>query len=118
MHRNPYLVVTWGEEVFRGTLESLDLEYKLFKPDGTPLRVIASLGLKEWVTPDHRVLMEDASSPDITHERTMIGRDRLDLMANQIYDTLASYLDVARANGMSRFRKVQTGKNINFTQLN
>src|SRR3546814_16228187 len=28
MHRNPYLVVTWGEEVFRGTLESLDLEYK------------------------------------------------------------------------------------------
>src|SRR5690554_4133101 len=28
MHRNPYLVITWGEEVFRGTLESLNLQYK------------------------------------------------------------------------------------------
>ncbi|HEY9560201.1 MAG TPA: LysM peptidoglycan-binding domain-containing protein [Anseongella sp.] len=117
MHRNPYLVVTWGEEVFRGTLESLDLEYKLFKPDGTPLRVIASLGLKEWVNPDHRVLMEDASSPDITHERTMTGSDRLDLMAHQIYDTPAYYLDVARANGLDSFRKVKTGKNIHFPPL-
>src|SRR3546814_19076498 len=25
MHRNPYLVVTWGEEVFRGTMESLEI---------------------------------------------------------------------------------------------
>lgn len=117
MHRNPYLVITWGEQVFKGTLESLDLQYKLFKPDGTPLRVLASLSLKEWVNPEHRVLLEDASSPDITHQRTFTGSDRLDLMAHSIYDAPAWYLDVARANGLNGFRKIETGKNLQFPPL-
>lgn len=117
IHRNPYLVITWGEEVFRGTLESLDLEYKLFKPDGTPLRVVASLSMKEWVNPEHRVLLEDASSPDITHERTFTGSDRLDLMAHRIYDTPAYYLDVARANGLNGFRDIGPGTVLSFPPL-
>lgn len=117
MHRNPYLVITWGEEVFRGTLESLNLQYKLFKPDGTPLRVLASLSMKEWVNPEHRVLLEDASSPDITHERVFGGGDRLDLMAHKIYDTPDYYLDVARANGLAGFRQIKAGTTLQFPPL-
>lgn len=117
IHRNPYLIVTWGEAVFRGTLESLDLEYKLFKPDGTPLRVVASLSMKEWVSHEHRVLMEDASSPDISHERRFTGSDRLDLMAHKIYNTPAYYLDVARVNGLNGFRNIETGSSIHFPPL-
>lgn len=117
IHRNPYLVITWGETVFRGTLESLDLQYKLFKPDGTPLRVIASLSMKEWVNPEHRVLMEDAASPDMTHERVFTGSDRLDLMAHKIYDSPAYYLDVARANGLTGFRNIKAGTTLQFPPL-
>ena len=113
IHRNPYLVITWGEEVFKGTLESLDLEYKLFKPEGTPLRVIAKLSLKEWVDPEHRILIEDPSSPDITHQRTFTGSDRLDLMVHKIYDTPRYYIDVAGANGLNSFRSIQPGKTLN-----
>ncbi len=118
IHRNHYLKISWGQKaVFKGTLVSLDLNYKLFKSDGTPLRVIAKLQLKEWVDPDQRIRLEDASSPDITHQRTYSQSDRFDLMVNNIYDTPDYYLDVARANNFNSFRRIRTGEKINFPPL-
>jgi len=118
IHRNQYLKISWGErQFFKGTLVSLDLNYKLFKPDGSPLRVIAKLRLKEWVDPEQRIREEDASSPDITHQRTYSESDRFDLMVNKIYNTPDYYLDVAKANNLDSFRKIRVGRKINFPPL-
>lgn len=115
IHRNQYLKISWGQrDVFKGTLVSLDLNYKLFKPDGTPLRVIAKLKLKEWVDPEQRIREEDASSPDITHQRTFSDSDRFDLMVNKIYNMPDYYLDVAKANMLNSFRRIKIGEIINF----
>ena len=88
---------------------SLDLNYKLFKPDGSPLRVIAKLRLRESVDPEQRVAEEDAASPDITHQRVFGGSDRFALMTNRIYNDQSFYLDVAAANQLNSFRKIAIG---------
>jgi hypothetical protein len=117
IHRNQCLMITWGERIFKGILLSLDLNYKLFKPDGSPLRVIAKLSLRESVDPEQRIAEEDASSPDITHERLFGGSDRFALLTNSIYNDQSFYLDVAAANELNSFRKIAIGTKIKFPPL-
>lgn len=117
-HRNAYLIVSWGNrEVFKGSLVSLDLNYKLFKPDGTPLRVIAKVKLRAWVSDEERTHAEGMQSPDITHERVFKASDKFTLMGYRIYNDSKYYIDVAKANGLSGFRKMTIGSKIQFPPL-
>jgi hypothetical protein len=118
IHRNPYLVVSWGtRDVFKGSLTSLDLNYKLFKPDGTPLRVIASVKLRAWVAPEERIRSESLQSPDITHERIFKASDKFPLMGHRIYNDSRYYLDVAKANKVNSFRRIEVGRKLKFPPL-
>jgi len=117
-HRNYYLKVAWGErDIFKGSLVSLHLDYKLFKPDGTPLRVIAKVRLRAWVTDEERNRESNLESPDITHARTVRDDDRFALMGYQIYNDPTYYLDVAKANKLQSFRRVPLGTSIKFPPL-
>jgi hypothetical protein len=117
-HRNPYLIVSWGNRTpFKGTLASLDLNYKLFKPDGTPLRVIAKVRLRAWVSDEERTHEEGLESPDITHERIYKASDKLALMGYRIYNDSRYYMDIAKANGLNSFRKVQVGRKLKFPPI-
>lgn len=118
IHRNYYLKVAWGDkEIFKGSLVSLNLNYKLFKSDGTPLRVVARIHLLGWVTDEERIRQNDLQSPDITHEQTVKGDDRFDLMSYNIYNDTRYYLDVAGANKLNSFRRVEVGTNLKFPPL-
>jgi hypothetical protein len=117
-HRNAYLIVSWGKrDVFKGSLVTLDLNYKLFKPNGTPLRVIAKVQLRAWVSAEERTRTEGKQSPDITHERIFKASDKFPLMGHHIYNDSRYYLDVAKANGLTCFRKVQIGRKIKFPPI-
>ncbi|WP_114782549.1 CIS tube protein [Botryobacter ruber] len=117
-HRNAYLVVSWGErDIFKGSLVSLDLNYKLFAPDGTPLRVIAKVKLRAWVSDEERVRAEGKQSPDITHERIFKASDTFSLMTYRIYDDPRYYLDVAKANNLNSFRKIPVGTKLRFPPI-
>lgn len=117
-HRNYYLKVMWGQrDIFKGSLESLDLTYKLFKPDGTPLRVIASVRLKPWESDAQRVAREGKQSPDITHVRMVTASDRFALMGYTIYKDSNYYIDVARFNKLNSFRRIAIGTKIKFPPL-
>lgn len=118
IHRNAYLVVSWGNrDVFKGSLTSLDLNYKLFKPDGTPLRVIATVRLRAWISDEERTRKDSLQSPDITHERIMKAGDKFALMGYRIYNDSRYYMDVARANGLNSFRKIPVGRALKFPPL-
>lgn len=41
IHSPNYLELAWGKTLFKGRLKSLDIEYTLFNPDGSPLRAKA-----------------------------------------------------------------------------
>jgi hypothetical protein len=113
-HRPNFVALHWGTLLFKGQLTSLDIEYKLFKPDGTPIRAVAKTDFRGYIEDNLRVALENPLSPDITHERTVKSDDRFDLMVSKIYDHPKYYIEAAKANGLTGFRKIPTGTKLFF----
>ncbi len=116
-HRPNYLVISWGTLLFKGTLSEMDITYKLFKPDGTPLRATATAKFKGFVEDNLRVARENNSSPDLTHIRMVKDGDTLPLMTFRIYGDSKYYLEVAKANNITNFRKLTVGRKIFFPPI-
>ncbi|GAB4107763.1 peptidoglycan-binding protein [Echinicola sediminis] len=116
-HKPNYLMITWGSLLFKGYLKEMDIEYKLFRPDGTPIRALATAKIGEFVEEELRTAQENNQSPDMTHFRTVKEGDSLPLMAYQIYGDSRYYLSVAKANKLTNFRKLETGMEIFFPPI-
>lgn len=116
-HKPNYLIISWGTLLFKGTLSEMDITFKLFKPDGTPLRATARAKFKGFVEDDLRVAKENNSSPDLTHIREVKEGDTLPLMTFRIYGDSKYYLEVAKANRIPNFRKLTVGQKIFFPPI-
>jgi nucleoid-associated protein YgaU len=116
-HRPNYLVLSWGALLFKGVLTELNLTFKLFKPDGTPLRASATAKFKGFIEDNLRVAMENNSSPDLTHVRIVNEGDTLPLMTHRIYGDSKYYLEIAKVNKLGNFRKLRVGQEIFFPPL-
>ncbi len=116
-HKPNYLIVSWGALSFRCLLTSMDIEYKLFKPDGTPLRAVAKVTFKRFIEAEERVARENNQSPDLTHYRVVKAGDTLPMMTYRIYGDPKYYLEVARVNNISNFRKLEVGQELIFPPL-
>lgn len=114
IHRPYFLKIHWGTLLFKCVLTNLDIEYKLFKPDGTPIRAIARCTFKGTVEEDLRKALENKQSPDVTHERLVKEGDKLSLMTHKIYSQQKYLLPVASFNRLDGFRNVKTGTKIYF----
>jgi nucleoid-associated protein YgaU len=116
-HKPNYLIISWGTLLFKGSLSEMDITFKLFKPDGTPLRATANAKFKGFVEDNLRVAMENSSSPDLTHVREVKKGDTLPLMTFRIYGDSRYYLEVAKANRITNFRKLEVGQRIFFPPI-
>ncbi|MGC9354043.1 MAG: CIS tube protein [Mariniphaga sp.] len=116
-HKPNYLIISWGTLLFKGTLSEMDITFKLFKPDGTPLRAVANAKFKGFVEDDLRVAKENNSSPDLTHIREVKEGDTLPLMTFRIYGDSKYYLEVAKVNRITNFRKLTVGQKIFFPPI-
>jgi hypothetical protein len=116
-HRPNYLKIVWGTLLKKGVLISMDIEYKLFKPDGTPIRAIAKCTFRGTVSEELRLVQENKKSSDITHERRITASDKLSLMTHRIYNNQNYYTDVAAFNRFDGFRKIQTGTKVHFPKI-
>jgi hypothetical protein len=114
IHQPRFFKLIWGVTVFKGRLSALSITFKLFKPDGTPVRAMAKANFKGSVEENLRVLKEKSQSPDLTHKRQVKAGDNLPFMCFKIYEDPRYYLQVARANGITNFRKLEIGSFINF----
>jgi hypothetical protein len=118
IHRPNYLKVAWGTlQVKRCVLKSASIAYKLFKPDGTPLRAVISATFVDAVEDQTRVALAQDSSPDLTHLRVLRAGDTLAALCGQIYGEPALYLKVARANGLDGVRHLPAGTRVRFPPL-
>jgi len=119
IHRPNYIKICWGSKdgLFKGILKSLSIDYKLFKPDGRPLRAEVGLVLESTESIKETLRREDNQSPDITHKRTVRAGDRFDLMVDEVYEDQEYYLDVAKANNLLSFRDIPIGQPIYFPPL-
>jgi nucleoid-associated protein YgaU len=116
-HKPNYLIISWGSLLFKGSLTEMDIEFKLFKPDGTPIRALAKAKFQGFVEDDLRAARENNKSPDLTHLRIVKEGDTLPLMSYRIYGDSKYYLEVAKANKIINFRKLKTGQEIFFPPI-
>ena len=116
-HRPWYLMLLWGTLIFKGVLTSMDIEYRLFGPDGTPLRAIAKCSFKGSITDGQRLRADNLMSPDVTHKRILKSSDKLPLLADHIYTDQRYYIDVAKTNDLDSFRNIKPGTSLQFLPL-
>lgn len=116
-HKNNYLRVVWSYLVFDCVLKDADIAFTLFRSDGRPLRARVTAKFLGFVNDQKRVLADKAQSPDITHYRVVQDKQKLPLLARNIYESNQYYLDVAKANKLVNFRKLKTGQQLYFPPL-
>jgi nucleoid-associated protein YgaU len=116
-HRPPFLILTWGTLLLKCVLTGMTLTYKLFRPDGTPVRAVAKAKFQGLVEDELRVREQNDQSPDLTHVRRVQAGDTLPLMAKRIYGDPKYYLAVARHNQLIDFRSLTIGQRIEFPPL-
>jgi nucleoid-associated protein YgaU len=115
IHRPNYLKVVWGTlQVKRCVLKTASIAYKLFKPDGIPLRAVITAAFADNSDDQTRVALAQDSSPDLTHVRLVKAGDTLPALCYGIYGDPSYYLEVARANGIDDFRRLTPGTRIVF----
>ncbi len=117
IHRPKYLKLLWGELSFNCVLKDLQIDYTLFKPDGTALRALLKATFSEVIEDELRARKMRTNSPDLTHVRYVKEGDTLPLMTFRIYGTPDLYLEVARYNGITSFRKLTPNMKILFPPI-
>ncbi|HEY7809688.1 MAG TPA: hypothetical protein VIA98_04850 [Allosphingosinicella sp.] len=116
-HRPNYVKLSWGTLLFKGQLQSLDVTYSLFNPDGSPLRAKVKASFLGFQDPLEAAKGQNRSSPDLTHRVTVRAGDTLPLLCKRIYGDSGYYVQVAAANGLSGFRSLPLGSVLNFPPL-
>jgi len=117
IHSTKFLVLAWGTLLFKCRLTTLDLEYTLFKSDGSPLRATAKAAFDGYNDEAELERMANKSSPDLSHLITVRAGDTLPLLCWSVYGTSVPYIQVARANGLSGFRSIPAGTQLLFPPL-
>ena len=117
-HKPNNLKLIWGRLLFKCVLNELNLEYTLFRADGTPLRASATAKFVGYVEDELRVATERRESPDLTHLRVIRDGEKLQDHVVSIYGDAALYLEVARVNRLANFRRLTTGQTLVFPPVN
>ena len=117
LHEPNYLLISWVDTTFKCRLTSLNIDYTLFAPDGSPLRAKLSVAFQEYMSADELVKRSRKSSPDLTHVRTVQAGDTLPVMCDRIYGDSRFYLRIAQYNGLRTFRDLAPGTRLFFPPL-
>jgi hypothetical protein len=118
IHRPNYLKIGWGTlTVKRCVLKSASIAYKMFKPNGVPLRAVITAAFLDTADDQTRVAMAQDQSPDLTHVRLIKAGDSLPKLCHEIYGDPRLYIAVADANGLDDFRDIKPGMRIFFPPL-
>jgi nucleoid-associated protein YgaU len=118
IHRPNYLKVVWGTlQVKRCVLKSASIAYKMFKSDGVPLRAVVTATFTDNSDDQTRVALAQDESPDLTHVRLVKAGDTLPGLCDEVYGDALRYVQVAEANGLDDFRRLEAGTRLVFPPL-
>lgn len=116
-HEPPHVRLLWGSLIFFGRLESMSTQYTLFKPSGEPLRAKVDLSFVGAMSKKEGELVSNRSSPDLSHRVQVREGDTLPLLCDRIYGDPGYYIDVARVNNLTDFRRLEPGRQLHFPPL-
>jgi nucleoid-associated protein YgaU len=116
-HEPNTVQILWGTLSFTGRLQSMSVNYTLFRSTGAPLRARAELAFIGRVATDEALLAANRSSPDLSHSVLVVQGDTLPLLCQRIYGDSRYYPEVAAFNGLRQFRRLQPGARLHFPPL-
>jgi hypothetical protein len=116
-HEPSVVRISWGSYIFDGRLDSLSIDYTLFKPSGEPLRAKVKLSFTSYVSNVEGALKANRLSSDLTHVVIVKSGDTLPLLCHRIYKDCSYYLEIARVNGLTNFRDIKPGSRLHFPPL-
>jgi hypothetical protein len=117
-HEPYHLKLGWGTLLFKGRCTALTINYKLFNPDGTPLRAVCKASFKGSIEETLRVAQEMLQSPDLTHYKIIKKGETLPWLCYQVYGDPKYYIQVAAVNKLGNFRNLEAGDEIFFPPIN
>lgn len=117
-HRPRYLILSWGNLLFKCCLESMSISYKLFGADGKALRAVLQANFAQFTGAEFMVKKQRNSSPDLMHRWTVQEGDTLPQLAHEVYGDSKYYIEVAKANRLIDFRTLKVGSQIFFPPIN
>lgn len=117
IHEPKHFMVLWGSLIFKGRCTGLNINFKLFNPDGKPVRAVCKVSFTGSIEDKLRTAQERRESPDMTHYRTTKAGDTLPMLCFEIYGQSRYYLQVARINKLTGFRDLPPGTEIYFPPI-
>ena len=117
IHKPFNIKINWGNLEFLGVLLEFTVDYKMFTPQGKPLRAIGKAKFHGSISEKLANAKNKPSSPDLTHVRMVKAGDTLPLMTERIYGDDKYYLEVARINNITSFRQLKPGTEIFFPPI-
>lgn len=112
-HEPSYVKVIWGTFIFRGRVETINYDYSLFAPNGTPLRVKVTFSFNGYFDKDTAQM----NSPDLSRIITFRAGDSIARYCDEIYGDASFCHEIAAYNNLSEFRKIEPGTKISFPPL-
>jgi hypothetical protein len=117
IHRPNYLKLSWAQLQFQCVLSKLNINYTLFKPNGTPIRAKVGVTFLSFASEKQLAAEANKSSPDLTHLVTVVAGDTLPALCHRIYGSSTYYLKVAAHNRLIDFRELKPGTRLVFPPL-
>jgi len=116
-HRPSYVVIAYGELVFKGQLTSMHTDYNLFNNHGIPLRAEVKLEFSGFRGTEEDKKRFSKMSPDMSRLIVMKESDTLATLCHQIYGNSLLVTEVARFNNLNQLRGILAGTEILFPPL-
>ncbi len=118
IHRPNFVKIQWGKNmVFKGVLDSLDISYTYFRPDGSPLRAKVSMSFSQYISPSTLEKLDKKESPDVSHIVHVIDGETLPQLCKRIWNDESYYVQVAAYNKLDKFRKLKGGDKLIFPPI-
>ena len=118
LHAPPIVRLSWGSESFKGVIDSLNLTFTLFTPNGIPLRAKIALSLKEYRPVDVQVRQVPKNSPNVNKAYVVRLGDTLSGIAGALYSDPTQWRAIAAASGIVDPRELQPGTKLTVPKLN
>lgn len=116
-HRPSYIIIAFGEMLFKGQLASMKIDYSLFNNEGIPLRATVELSFSGFRCSEEDKKKYSKLSPDMSRLIVIKENDTLANLCYLIYGNSRLVAQVARFNNLNGFREVPVGTELLFPPL-
>ncbi|MCR1024523.1 hypothetical protein NQT66_06855 [Cellulophaga baltica] len=116
-HQPHYLIVQYGTFIIMCRMLSSTVNYTMFDMFGLPIRAKVTANFVERTPNTFGDVMAMLSSPDLTHSIKVKEGDLLPLLTKDVYKNQDYEIQVARANKLHNFRKLEAGSTLIFPPI-